>query len=263
MPAVWNVPIHRNPHFTGREDELKALESTLQPGRPAVIQALAGLGGVGKTQLALEFAYRNAYRYNAVLWVLAATSESLSIGFASLAAALNLPEKEARELPVQIQAVHRELAHRNDWLLIFDNAEDPETLMEYLPQGGGPDHPQIAIYVNNLGFVLQRLGDLTGAIACFERVISFFESIPGPDHPDLAGAINNVGLVLLTSGDLQGAKICFDRALRISEAAYGIDHPNIAIHVNNLGRVLNAQGDAPGAKACYERALGIAEVTYG
>ncbi|MEL6824135.1 MAG: toll/interleukin-1 receptor domain-containing protein, partial [Calditrichota bacterium] len=63
-PTIWNMPHLRNPHFTGREDILKKLEAALiSENTAAKPQAIVGLGGIGKSQIALEFAYRNAAYY--------------------------------------------------------------------------------------------------------------------------------------------------------------------------------------------------------
>ncbi len=59
LPAIWNVPYPQNALFTGREDLLTQLEATLHTGQPTALsqpQAISGLGGIGKTQLALEYA---------------------------------------------------------------------------------------------------------------------------------------------------------------------------------------------------------------
>ena len=78
----WNVPYPRNPNFTGREAILKQLESALACGAPAVLsQAITGLGGVGKTQTAVEYAYRHRQQYRAVLWVRADTETDLASGY--------------------------------------------------------------------------------------------------------------------------------------------------------------------------------------
>jgi len=127
----------------------------------------------------------------------------------------------------------------------------------------GPDHPEVAIDVNNLGGVLQDQGDLPGARACLERALRIDEAALGPDHPTVAIRVNNLGTVLHDQGDLPGARACFERALRIDEAALRPDHPDVAIRVNNLGLVLQAQGDLPGARACCERALRIDEAALG
>ncbi len=127
----------------------------------------------------------------------------------------------------------------------------------------GPDHPQVASGVNNLGSVLQALGDLAGARAAFERALRIDERAYGPDHPDVATDVNNLGGVLQALGDLAGARAAYERALRIDERAYGPDHPDVAIDVNNLGGVLQALGDLAGARAAFERALRIDEQAFG
>jgi tetratricopeptide (TPR) repeat protein len=100
-------------------------------------QSLHGLGGVGKTQLAVEYAYRHATDYGIVWWIRSEKPETLASDYAALAAKLELPERDAREQPVIIQAVRAALAARNDWLLIFDNANTADEIRAYLPSGGG------------------------------------------------------------------------------------------------------------------------------
>jgi tetratricopeptide (TPR) repeat protein len=127
----------------------------------------------------------------------------------------------------------------------------------------GPNHPKVATAVNNLGDVLQDLGDLKGAKAHYERALAIDEAAYGPDHPEVATDVNNLGLVLQDLGDLAGAKAHYERALAIDEAAFGPNHPKVAIRMNNLGGVLWAQGDLAGARAHLERALSIDEADYG
>ena len=127
----------------------------------------------------------------------------------------------------------------------------------------GPDHPNVAIRLNNLGRVLQDQGDLAGARAAFERALAIDERVHGPDHPDVATGVNNLGRVLQDQGDLAGARAAFERALAIDERVHGPDHPNVATGVNNLGIVLRDQGDLAGARAAFERALAIDERVHG
>jgi tetratricopeptide (TPR) repeat protein len=127
----------------------------------------------------------------------------------------------------------------------------------------GPGHPDVARDVNNLGLVLQYLGDLPGARAHFERALRILEASLPPGHPTVATLVNNLGLVLQALGDLPGARAHFERALRISEAALGPDHPDVAIDANNLGSVLQDLGDLPGARAHFERALRIDKAALG
>jgi len=551
LPPIWNVPHARNPNFTGREEHLANLKAALGSGKPAALtQAIHGLGGVGKTQLALEYNYRSVAEYDIVWWVRSEEPATLAADYASLANALDLPEKEVADQEVIIQAVKQWLEQHPKWLLVFDNAKDRADVRKYIPRGEtghvlitsrnanwratatpldvhvlersesvdfllkrtgytdreaagaladalgdlplaleqagaymeakgrnisdylnmftvhknkllnraapstdypdtvattwdiafnevmqlsssgadllnlcaflapddipvelldsgveylpgslaavagdplafddavdplrryslveitagtisvhrlvqavtrdrldgdelkkwaeaavrivdeafpfkindvgtwpvstrllphalaaaehaealdvasdstvrllnqtglylkgraqfaeakemhertlaideavyGPDHPDVAICVNNLGDVLKALGDMEGAKKKFERALAIGEAAYGPDHPTVAIYVNNLGDVLQDLGNLEAAKKMFERALAIDEAAYGPDHPTVAIYVNNLGIVLKALGDLEGAKKMYERALAIGEATYG
>ena len=545
LPPIWNVPHNRNPNFTGREEHLASLKMALSSGKPAALtQAIHGLGGVGKTQLALEYAYHNVAEYDIVWWVRSEEPATLAADYASLADALDLPEKEAADQLLIIKAVKHWLEQHPKWLLVFDNAKDRAEVRKYIPRGEtghvlvtsrnvnwrgtatpldvkvlerkesvdfllkrtgytdreaadaladalgdlplaleqagaymdatrrslsdylkmftdrknelweragpptdyrntvattwniafdevmqlsssgadllnlcaflapddipvellnsgvqylpeslaavagdplafddavdplrryslveitaesisvhrlvqavtrdgldedekkkwaeiavrivdeafpfdsndvetwpvcsrllphalaaaeyaealdvasdstarllnqtgvylkgraqfaeakemyeralaideaayGPDHPTVAIDVNNLGDVLQDLGDLEGAKKMYERALAIDEAAYGPDHPTVAIRVNNLGLVLQDLGDLEGAKKMYERALAIGEATYGPDHPQVAIYVNNLGSVLQNLGDLEGAKKMFERALSI------
>jgi tetratricopeptide (TPR) repeat protein len=134
--TLWNVPFARNPFFLGREDLLTQLHSQLQNLHAAALsqkQAISGLGGVGKTQLAVEYAYRYQDAYQAVLWVHAETAETLNASCTELATLLKLPEQHAQEQSRIVQAVKIWLQTHNGWLLILDNADEPEMLAPFLP----------------------------------------------------------------------------------------------------------------------------------
>jgi len=551
LPPVWNVPHARNPNFTGREEHLAKLKTALGSGKPAALtQAIHGLGGVGKTQLALEYAYRSVVEYDIVWWVRSEETATLAADYASLAKALDLPEKETADQEVIIQAVKQWLEQNPKWLLVFDNAKEAIEVRDYIPGGEtghvlitsrnpiwrgtstpldvnvlerkesvdfllkrtgytdreaaaalaealgdlplaleqasayieqtcmslaayhklfqsrredlweeesppldypksvgatwslamdqvgkqslegiyllnlcaylapddiplelihggkefipeslaiavadhivlnraiksltcyslielkdeilsvhrlvqavtrdrldgdekkkwaeaavrivnkafpfdsddvgtwpvcsrllphalaaaehaetldvasdskerllnqtglylkgraqfaeekkiceralandeavyGPDHPTVAIDVNNLGNVLRDLGDLEAAKEMYVRALAIDEAAYGPDHPDVAIDVNNLGGVLQALGDLEGAKKMYEWALVIDEAAYGPNHPTVAIRVNNLGLVLKTLGNPEAAKKMYERALSIDEAAYG
>ncbi|NOR49311.1 MAG: tetratricopeptide repeat protein, partial [Methanosarcinaceae archaeon] len=551
LPPTWNVPHNRNPNFTGREEHLASLKMAMSSGKPAALtQAIHGLGGVGKTQLALEYAYRNVAEYDIVWWVRSEEPATLAADYASLAKALELPENEAADQLVIIKGVKHWLEQHPKWLLVFDNAKDRADVNDYLPQGKtghvlitsrnanwrdtatlldvkvlerkesvdfllkrtgytdreaadaladalgdlplaleqagaymdatrrslsdylkmftdrknelwdragppsdyrdtvattwniafdevkqisssgadllnlcafmapddipvellnsgvqylpesltavagdplafddavdplrryslveitaesisvhrlvqavtrdrldgdemkkwaevavrivnkafpfdsddvgtwpicsrlllhalaaaehaealdvaldstgtllnqtglylkgraqfteakemfkralaideaayGPDHPDVAIDVNNLGLVLQALGDMDSAKKMNERALAIAEAAYGPDHPQVAIRVNNLGIILKDLGDLEGAKKMNERALAIGEVAYGPNHPQVAIYVNNFGLVLQALGDLDGAKKMNERALAIDEAAYG
>jgi hypothetical protein len=131
--GLWNVPYRRNPFFTGRDQVLKDLHKVLRKGSEAAltqVAAIAGLGGIGKTQTAVEYAHRYRDDYKAVLWVRVESDSSTTSGFLEIAGMLNLAAKDAQE---SVQAVNRWLGSNAGWLLIFDNADEPEKLKPFLP----------------------------------------------------------------------------------------------------------------------------------
>lgn len=134
---AWRVLHFRNPYFTGREEQLKRLEEGLKKQRAtAVTQAIAGLGGIGKTQLATEYTYRHVGEYEVVWWVRAEEGVTLAADYGALAVELGLVGIEV-EIAGQVAAAKRWLEGHQDWLVVFDNAEKPEELRGYLPKGTG------------------------------------------------------------------------------------------------------------------------------
>lgn len=75
----------------------------------------------------------------------------------------------------------------------------------------GPHDPRVATRLNNLGRVLQDLGDMAGARSCYDRALAIDEKAYGPDHRNVAVRLNNLGTLLRDSGDVAGAESCFVR----------------------------------------------------
>ena len=134
FPHIWNIPYPRNPVFTGREDILKQLSESLKTGQR--ILAICGLGGVGKTQVAIEYAYRHRDEYRALLWVRADSHKSLILDFVALARQLHLPEKDNQDQTIVVEAVKQWMDRQSQWLLILDNAEDILMTTRFLPLAG-------------------------------------------------------------------------------------------------------------------------------
>ena len=130
-----NVP-QRNPFFTGRNDELERLHSLLQSVNAAltpVPQALQGLGGVGKTSTACEYAHRFRHEYAGVFWVIGETPEQLASQLAGLADELFPNQSVPTDQNAALQQVHQWFAAQKGWLLVVDNAERLSELAPVLP----------------------------------------------------------------------------------------------------------------------------------
>ena len=129
---VWNVP-PRNPFFVGRAPELEAIRKGFARSPSLAVTALSGLGGIGKTQTALEYAHRFRADYEAVLWSSADGLDAFLSGFAALAKLLNLPEKDGHDLTEVASAVRRWLESNSGWLLVLDGVEDLNLVRQFAP----------------------------------------------------------------------------------------------------------------------------------
>lgn len=133
--VLWSVPFPRNPCFTGREEILHLLHTRLMAQLAGARQAtaLCGLGGIGKTQVAIEYAYRSVQEYQAIFWLAAETRESLMRSMQQIAKQVQYSEREGVE-PTQIATVVQHwLATHSQWLLIADHVDDPDLLQSVLP----------------------------------------------------------------------------------------------------------------------------------
>ncbi len=136
-PPLWNVPYPHSPFFIGREALLAHLYAILHHEKAAALtQAISGLGGIGKTQLAVEYAYLNRDKYQYILWTTATTYETLFTDFVTLAELLDLPEKASQDQIITVNAVKWWLERSSHWLLIIDNADDLELIRDFLPTRG-------------------------------------------------------------------------------------------------------------------------------
>ena len=132
---VWNLPPPTRT-FTGRDDLLRDVDTQLKKGGPIALTALAGLGGIGKTQVALEFARRHRDRYDVGWFVRAEEPGVLRADLSALAVHLGIAEPAVG--PEATMAALREWWRTHDrWLLLFDNAPNADAVRGVLPKEGG------------------------------------------------------------------------------------------------------------------------------
>jgi hypothetical protein len=129
------VPHNRNPHFTGRDRVLELLARALDGNDPRTRrQVLHGVGGVGKTHVALEYAYRHREEYDLVWWLPAQDDAGLAVRLLAAVRALGAQaagrRHAGRAARIELEA---RLARYGRWLLVFDNAPGAEQVQAYLP----------------------------------------------------------------------------------------------------------------------------------
>lgn len=138
-PPIWgNVP-PRNPNFTGRVELLDQLSKRLVAGSTTAVlpAALHGMGGIGKTQMAVEYIYRHLRDYDIIWWIQAAQPTQIRSGLTELARALRLPgSNEAHTAVPAVREALRLGQPFRRWLLVFDAAETPESVRQFFPTNG-------------------------------------------------------------------------------------------------------------------------------
>ncbi|OIJ66255.1 FxSxx-COOH system tetratricopeptide repeat protein [Streptomyces mangrovisoli] len=140
-PKTSNVPL-RNTTFTGRNLILNRIRDHLGEANGTEVrpQALFGLGGVGKTQVALEYVHRFQADYDLVWWTSAEHSDSVVASLAELAVQIGATDGDEEDMVLAGQEAVRRLSRgepTGHWLLVFDNADDPADLLPFLPVRGG------------------------------------------------------------------------------------------------------------------------------
>ncbi len=122
-----------NPHFSGRKEVLDCLEESLRySGLTATIQALVGLGGIGKTQVALEFIFRHTKDFDLIWWVRSENTSLILLDYISLATELEINTAGLSQEAI-ISIIKSRLQYKNKWLLIFDNAINSKSIHDFLP----------------------------------------------------------------------------------------------------------------------------------
>src|SRR5947207_2817720 len=131
---IWNMPYPRHEHFTGRGEQLGELRKALtQKSAADRVQVILAPGGTGKTQLAVEYAYRHRWEYQIIWWLRAHDATTLALSFAEMRESLGMRFGSEVSTEDIRHIVRSMLAQRTDWLLIFDNASDAGEIEKYIP----------------------------------------------------------------------------------------------------------------------------------
>jgi tetratricopeptide (TPR) repeat protein len=220
---VWTIP-GRVRGFTGRAELLARLESALRSGGAAVVEAVTGMGGIGKTTAAIEYAHRHRDEFDIAWWVPAGDPALIPERLAELALALDLVAPTT-PVGVGVARLLGELTRRERWLVVFDNAEDPRALSRFLPEG-----PQVLITSRNPAWrgIAATFGvrEFTRAES-IELLRRLTPELTQPDADRVADAVGDLPLAVEQAGSLLAdTGISVDEYLRLlTERAHDVlDH---------------------------------------
>ena len=193
--AVFNVPVTTRA-FVGRERVLEQLAGGLaEEGAVAItqVQAIHGLGGVGKTQLAARYARTRRDAYDVVWWLRAEQPVTLRADLAALSVALGLVDVDVDERDA-IGAARGWLERNGRWLLVFDNVTTPAAIADVLPEGQGGH----VLITSRTHADWRGLNAEPIPLDVWERQESYAFLLARTGEPDV-GVLENVAVVL---GDL-------------------------------------------------------------
>lgn len=209
-----NAPYRRNPFFTGREETLRDLREQLQAqGAIALCHpvGISGLGGIGKTQAAVEYVYRYHDTYTAIFWIQADSLATLHESFQKVVRQLQLPEQYERDQQRVVEAVLQWLHQNSGWLVVFDNMDDLSLAEPFLPKTG-QGHRLYTTRAHALGPLAQRVElqtmDVeTGALLLLRRA----SLLPSQAPLHLASEAQKQGASAI-SHELDGLPLALDQA---------------------------------------------------
>ncbi len=138
-----------------------------------------------------------------------------------------------------------------------------EKVLAWRQKALGPDHPDTATSLTNLGLLYVKERAFARAERLLVRALAIRTRILGPDDPLTALSLNNLAWLSFNQGRYAKAEPLYRRALAIAEKALGPEHPGLALGLTNLGLLYNAQGAYAKAEAVYRRALAIREKALG
>ena len=145
----------------------------------------------------------------------------------------------------------------------LEGAEVFERVIVLMAKGFGPEHPNLAVLIGQLGGVYSKLGLYARAEPHYLRALAIREKAFGPEHLLVAQSLNDLALLYAAKGDYAAAEPLLRRTLAIEEKLLGPAHPNVAAVLNNLGELYRYRADYAQAESLYLRALAIEEKALG
>ncbi|MGB7295583.1 MAG: serine/threonine-protein kinase [Candidatus Aminicenantales bacterium] len=147
---------------------------------------------------------------------------------------------------------------------LFDPAQALlEKALELRTKALGPDHPDVAVTLSDLGYVLWRKGDFARAKVLQEQALAIRERRLNPDAKEVANSLHDLGTLNYTQGNYAEARRLLERSLAIREKILGLENADVANTLNSLGAIAYKEGDYGKAAEIWERTLAVREKVLG
>ena len=228
VPFDDNFRIRQNEYFVGRTDILLQIHKKFQSGSyVSRIQLITGMGGIGKTQTAQEYAFRYKHEYDLIVWVNAETTSAIFTSLQRIMVNIGTLDANERNPQTVLKKTKSWMETNDHWLFIFDNVEDFEELERFLPrQLRGHILLTARVAVGNMGELVhgfdvfsekeavrffrkrvrkirddekaRELSELLGYFPlALEQAAAFIETTPGSDFPSYIDKLKRLGLKVL------------------------------------------------------------------
>src|SRR5271157_1757617 len=138
-----------------------------------------------------------------------------------------------------------------------------ERAIEVLKRVRGPEQPETAAALNNLGFLFQQIGDYPKAEPLLQEALRIRQKVLGPEHPDTASSLNNLALLYQDMHEYAKAEPLYREALRICQKVLRPEHPETATSLNNLATLYKGMGESAKAEPLFQEALRIRKKVLG
>ena len=227
LPVGSNIPFPQNVLFTGREADLELIAESLlgkKPSTTLISQAITGMGGIGKTQLAVEFAYRYGYKFDGAHWLNLANPESLDSEIAACGRAVGLTYDDQREQVANTLKLWQSGGLR---LLILDNFESVSEANNILPRLQG---------ANMRLLITSRRSDWPKELGLNQHGLNLFSEKESLDFLESALEKSEKREDKRALGDKLG---CLPLALELAAKYINVNKISIAAHVKELDEILS------------------------
>jgi tetratricopeptide (TPR) repeat protein len=138
-----------------------------------------------------------------------------------------------------------------------------ERALEASKRARGPEQPETADALNNLGFLFNKIGNYAKAEPLLQEALRIRQKVLGPEHPDTASSLNKLAVLYQEVHDYAKAEPLYQEALRIRRKVLGAEHPGTASSLNNLALLYQDMHEYAKAEPLYQETVRICQKVLG